>query len=52
MPTFTIEQLTIPYKKDLLVKWKNRDPSIVPSFMLNWNGPGISNGYGFGEWMA
>ena len=20
--------------------------------MLSWNGPGISNGYGFGEWFA
>lgn len=52
MSTFKIEQLTLPYKKEKLVKWKDRDPSIVPSFMLDWNGPGISNGYGFGEWMA
>lgn len=52
MTTLAIEQITIPYEKELLTKWKDRDPSIVPSFMLDWNGPGISNGYGFGEWMA
>lgn len=52
MKTLTIEQLTIPYEKTTLLQWKKRDPSVVPSFMLAWNGPGISNGYGFGEWMA
>lgn len=52
MPTLPIKKITIPYEKELLTKWKDRDPSIVPSFMLDWNGPGISNGYGFGEWMA
>lgn len=52
MPTLVIEQITIPYEKELLTKWKDRDSSIVPSFMLAWNGPGISNSYSFGEWMA
>jgi hypothetical protein len=52
MPTHLIEQITIPYKKELLIRWKQREPSLVPTFMLNWNGPGISNGYGFGEWMS
>ncbi|MGE8207473.1 hypothetical protein ACQKP0_23590 [Heyndrickxia sp. NPDC080065] len=52
MSTLVIEQITIPYDKELLTKWKARDSSIVPSFMLAWNGPGIKNGYGFGDWMA
>ncbi|MEO2077403.1 MAG: hypothetical protein ABGX20_18880 [Bacillus sp. (in: firmicutes)] len=52
MPSMIIEKLTIPYEKELLQKWKERDSSIVPSFMLAWNGPGISNGYGFGEWLT
>lgn len=52
MLTIEIEQITIPYNKELLTRWKARDPSIVPNFMLGWNGPGISNGYGFGEWIS
>jgi len=52
MRSIEIEQITIPYDKELLLKWKARDESIVPSFMLDWNGPGINNGYGFGEYMA
>jgi len=52
MKTIEIEKITIPYDKESLLRWKDRDASIVPSFMLDWNGPGISNGYGFGEWMA
>lgn len=52
MRALAIKQITISYKKELLVKWRKRDPAIVPSFMLAWNGPGISNSYGFGEWMA
>lgn len=52
MPTITVEQIIIPYEKELLLKWKDRDTMVVPSFMLDWNGPGIVNGYGFGEWMA
>lgn len=52
MRSIEIEQITIPYDTELLLKWKARDESIVPAFMLDWNGPGINNGYGFGEWMA
>lgn len=52
MESITIEQITIPYKNEILSKWKQRDTEIVPAFMLDWGGPGISNGYGFGEWMA
>jgi hypothetical protein len=52
MPSMIIEKLTIPYEKELLQKWKKRDSSIVPSFMLAWNGPGVSNSYGFGEWLT
>lgn len=52
MKAIKIEQITIPYQKEWLQQWKERNPNIVPSFMLDWDGPGISNGYGFGEWMA
>ena len=52
MESITIEQITIPYKNEILSKWKQRDTEVVPAFMLNWGGPGISNGYGFGEWMV
>lgn len=44
MRSIEIEQITIPYDTELLLKWKARDESIVPSFMLDWNGPGINNG--------
>jgi len=52
MPSITIEKITIPYKKEELLNWKARNPETVPQYALNWNGPGISNGYGFGEWKA
>lgn len=52
MESISIEQITIPYDIGSLDRWKKRDPQIVPEFMLEWKGPGISNGYGFGEWMA
>jgi len=52
MQTIEVEQITIPYDKELLLKWKAREANTVPPFMLDWNGPGINNGYGFGEWIA
>lgn len=52
MKTIEVEKITIPYDKELLLRWENRDANIVPTFMLDWNGPGVSNGYGFGECMA
>jgi hypothetical protein len=52
MASIIIETLTVPFEKNLLDLWKDRSPEIVPLFMLEWEGPGISNGYGFGEWMA
>ena len=41
MKTIEIEKITIPYNKELLLRWKDRDTNIVPTFMLDWNGPGI-----------
>ena len=52
MLTITIEQITVPYEKELLLKWRDRDTKVVPSFMLDCDGPGIVKGYGFGEWVA
>lgn len=52
MLSISIETLTIPYKAELLDRWKEKNNDVVPSFMLDWEGPGVSNGYGFGEWMA
>jgi hypothetical protein len=52
MTSIIIETLTIPYKAELLDRWKEKNNDIVPSFMLDRKGPGVSNGYGFGEWMA
>ena len=52
MESISIETLTIPYEAELLDRWKERNNNFVPSFMLDWKGPGVSNGYGFGEWMA
>jgi hypothetical protein len=49
---FEIEKITLPAEKDTLLLWKKRNPSIVPEFALNWKGNGVSNGYGFGEWVA
>lgn len=47
-----VEKITVPFQKDLLIRWKERDASIVPEFALNWEGEGVSNGFGFGEWLA
>ncbi|MEH7075146.1 hypothetical protein [Neobacillus drentensis] len=52
MKPFTIETITIPYQREELMAWKSRDPLVVPSFVLDWKGPGVSNGYGYGEWKA
>ncbi len=52
MPSITIEKITLPYEKELLSRWKQRDPQIVPYFMMSKAGPGISNGYFFGKWIA
>ncbi|MBT2661718.1 hypothetical protein J7E35_11660 [Bacillus sp. ISL-45] len=52
MHSLNISKITIPYDPNLLHKWKRRDPGIVPAFLLGRKGPGISNGYGFGEWHA
>jgi hypothetical protein len=52
MATIDIEKIIIPYQTEELKDWKARDPRVVPPFALNWNGPGISNGYGYGEWKA
>lgn len=48
----TIREIKIPYDSNLLKRWKTRDPEVVPEIYLNLKGPGISNGYFFGEWIA
>ncbi|MEH7114600.1 hypothetical protein V7124_19870 [Neobacillus niacini] len=52
MATITFEKIIIPYQREELNDWKTRDPRVVPSHTLNWNGPGVINGYGYGEWKA
>lgn len=47
-----IDERKIPFDPVTLLRWKARDPEIVPESHLQWKGPGISNGYGFGEWIA
>jgi hypothetical protein len=52
MLSTAFEKITVPYRKDELLTWKARNPNIVPQYVLNWNGPGVSSGYGFGECKA
>jgi hypothetical protein len=52
MQSITFEKITVPYRKKELLHWKSRDPKSVPQYVLNWNGPGVSNGYSFCEWKA
>ncbi|MBY6270165.1 hypothetical protein [Parageobacillus thermoglucosidasius] len=52
MLPITFEKITVPYGNEELFDWKSRNPKTVPQFALNWNDPGVSNGYGFGEWKA
>jgi hypothetical protein len=52
MGTYQFEKIIIPYHTEELQAWKARDPQVVPSFALNWKGPGVKNGYGFAEWKA
>jgi hypothetical protein len=47
-----IKEIRIPYDVTMLKRWKERDARIVLESYLNWNGPGVLNGYGFGEWIA
>lgn len=52
MVSLQVERITIPFQKNLLVRWKERDISLVPEYALNRDGKGVSRGYGFGEWLA
>jgi hypothetical protein len=46
------DEMRINYDPSLLVRWKKRDPAIVPNEALRWSGPGVENGYGFGEFFV
>jgi hypothetical protein len=52
MKSIEIEKIVIPIQQELLLRWKNRDPLIVPEYVLNTEGNGVANSYGFGEWVA
>ncbi|MFB9759255.1 hypothetical protein [Ectobacillus funiculus] len=52
MRNLQIEKITVPFQGELLTRWKERDPLVVPEYALKWNGKGVSNGFGFGEWLA
>lgn len=45
----TIEEVVLYYDPKELEKWKNRDPKLVPKYFLNHAGPGVSQGYHYGE---
>lgn len=47
-----VEEWIIPFDTVLFDRWKNRDPHVVTEKLLAQQGPGIFNGYGFGEWVA
>lgn len=52
MKQLDIGQIIIPIQNESLLRWKNRERSIVPEFALNWKGYGEVYGYGFVEWIA
>ena len=47
-----IEQVVIPFDPNELDQWKARDPELVPQYALDAKGPGVSHGYGYGEFFV
>jgi hypothetical protein len=47
-----VEENYVNFDVELLIRWKQRDISVVPQYALDWKGNGVSNGYGFGEWFV
>lgn len=37
MVSIIIEQITIPFSMELLDSWKQREPNIILTFILEWN---------------
>ena len=35
------EKITVPSPKELLIRWENGDPFVVPKYVLNGNGEGV-----------
>jgi len=47
-----IEQIILYYDPLELERWRIGDPSLVPEKVLNGKGPGMANGYGYGEYFV
>lgn len=47
-----VEQMFLHYNVEELERWKSGDIELVPEKNLNYKGPGLSNGYGYGEFFA
>lgn len=48
----TINKMLIHYDVQELERWRKRDNSLVPQKKLNEKGPGLANGYYYGEFVA
>jgi len=44
-----MEEIILEFDSSDLERWKRRDPALVPEYFLNHKGPGIEQGYHFGE---
>lgn len=49
---FIVEQFLIHYDPEELKRWRKGDKLLVPERYLKFKGPGLSNGYGYGEFVA
>lgn len=47
-----IEQILLHYDPTELERWRQGDPALVPERVLQWEGPGMANGYGYGEFFV
>lgn len=50
--TVKIEQEFITYDPFELEQWRLGNPNLVPQHWLNSKGPGLANGYGYGEFFV
>ena len=47
-----IEQILLHYDPLELERWRKGDPDLVPEWVIQWKGPGMEHGYGYGEFFV
>jgi len=47
-----IKEILLHYDPSELERWRQGDPALVTERVLQWDGPGMANGYGYGEFFV